>query len=185
MLRAALSLCAASAAFAAASSVAPLALLPNSTLGRCLDGTPSGFYFLNQSSTRWVVHLDGGGECNSAASCAPKVATALGSSRFFAPSANFDDAGAWFLDTDAARNPGFASWNKVRVPYCTQDLHMGTVSAPTPARLAHSISLHRLLTTMLTWLRPLFTISPIWYVYAGPKSRFSSHTATPVASSTS
>jgi len=60
-----------------------------------------------------------------------------------------------------------------------------TISAPTEGRLVHSNSLQRLLTTTLTWLRARFTISPIWYVYAGPKSRFSSHTAMPVASSTS
>ena len=118
---------------AAASPVAPLTLFPASTLGKCLDQTPSGFYFLNQSSTKWVIAFDGGGECNSQASCSSKLSTSLGSSKYFAPSAYFDDAGSWFLDTDASRNPGFASWNKVRIPYCTQDLHMGTVTTASDA----------------------------------------------------
>lgn len=107
-------------------STASLTLLPSTTLGRCLDGTPSGFYFLNQSSTKFVIAFDGGGECNSAASCQSKVSSSLGSSKYFSKSNDFDDAGQWFLDTDTTRNPGFADWNKVRVPYCTQDLHMGT-----------------------------------------------------------
>jgi len=46
---------------------------------------------------------------------------------------SFADAGAWYMDTDASRNPGFADWNKVRVPYCTQDLHMGTVTTASAA----------------------------------------------------
>ena len=107
---------------------APLTILPEGTLGRCMDGTPSGFYHLNQSSSRWVIAFDGGGECNSRASCSSKLKTALGSSNYFDRSMEFDNGGAWFLDTDATRNPAFGAWNKVRVPYCTQDLHMGTVT---------------------------------------------------------
>lgn len=107
-------------------STAPLTLLPSNSLGKCLDGTSSGFYFLNQSSTKFVIAFDGGGECNSAASCKPKVNTPLGSSKYFSTENEFDDAGQWFLDTSSDRNPGFAHWNKVRVPYCSQDLHMGT-----------------------------------------------------------
>jgi hypothetical protein len=117
----------------AGAAVAPLALFPPSTLGRCLDATPSGFYLLKQNSTKWVIAFDGGGECNSQASCASKLSSPLGSSKYFSPSADFDSAGAWFLDTDAARNPGFHDWNKVRVPYCTQDLHMGTVTVASAA----------------------------------------------------
>jgi len=130
-------LCASAAAAAAAAAaatapakIAPLTLFAKDSPGRCMDLTPSGYYYLNQSSTKFVIFFDGGGECNSADSCKPKLTTALGSSKYFSPSANFDDGGAHFLDTDAARNPGFASWNKVRVPYCTQDLHMGTVTEP-------------------------------------------------------
>ncbi len=112
---------------------APLTLLPTSTNGKCLDGTPSGFWHLSQNSTKWVIAFDGGGECNSQNSCTSKLNGPLGSSKYFAPSMSFDSAGNWFMDTDVTRNPGFGDWNKVRVGYCTQDLHMGTVTAPNAA----------------------------------------------------
>lgn len=120
------------ASVAIAASV-PLTLLPKTTNGKCLDGTPSGFYHLAQNSTKWVIAFDGGGECNSKDSCTSKLNGPLGSSNYFSSSTSFDSAGGWFMDTDVSRNPGFGDWNKVRVAYCTQDLHMGTVTTATAA----------------------------------------------------
>lgn len=88
---------------------------------------PRADYFapgLGANATKFVLHFDGGGECFSQPSCASKLTTSLGSSKYFAPSASFD--GFFLLDPSPATNPGFASWSHVRIPYCTQDLHMGT-----------------------------------------------------------
>jgi hypothetical protein len=121
-------LSAASAASASAlPTSAPLTLLPANTLGRCLDGTASGFYFLPASSpashSKWTITLYGGGECNSDASCSAHLHDSLGSSKYFASSASFTDH---YADASTASNPGFGDWNHVQVPYCSQDLHTGT-----------------------------------------------------------
>ena len=110
----------------AAGVSAPLTLLPSDTLGRCLDGTPSGFYYLpGTDSKKWTVTLFGGGECGDEASCKSRLSSDLGSSKYFAKSVSFD-SGSHFANPDVAQNPGFGSWNHVQVPYCSQDLHMGT-----------------------------------------------------------
>lgn len=108
----------------ALSASAPLQLLSPNTPGKCLDGTPSGFYFLPQSQTKWTLTLFGGGECSDAPSCTSKVTTNLGSSKYFSKTMGFD--GAHYADPNPSSNPGFADWSHVQIPYCSQDLHMGT-----------------------------------------------------------
>jgi hypothetical protein len=46
--------------------IAPLTLFAKDSPGRCMDLTPSGYYYLNQSSTKFVIFFDGGGECRLA-----------------------------------------------------------------------------------------------------------------------
>ena len=73
----------ATAALAAAGS-APLTML-EAPMARCLDGTLSGFYHQPASdqtvSNKWVIHLQGGGECATQTSCDTALNTALGSSK--------------------------------------------------------------------------------------------------------
>lgn len=112
----------------AAPTSAPLTLLPPGTLGRCLDGTPSGFYVLPGDPHKFTITLAGGGECNDAPSCTSRLTSSLGSSKYFAPSQTLD-AGAHYANPDAQANPAFASWTHVMLPYCSGDLHMGTRTA--------------------------------------------------------
>ena len=107
---------------------APLTLLPQGTLGRCLDGTSSGFYLLPGDPRKFTITLAGGGECNDAPSCTSRLTSALGSSKYFAPSQTLD-AGAHFADPNPSANPAFAAWTHVMLPYCSGDLHMGTRTA--------------------------------------------------------
>lgn len=90
---------AAAAATACLASPAPLTSLTDPR-ARCLDGTLSGFYLQaapNASdATRWVVCLDGGGECGEKNTCYAALNTSLGSSKYFAPSREFD--GAYLCD---------------------------------------------------------------------------------------
>jgi hypothetical protein len=90
------------------------------------------FLFLLEStkeseSTKWVIHLQGGGECASKDSCYSELSSNLGSSKYFDPSMSL-----WFLNYDnPSANPDFAYANHVHVPYCSGDLHSGTVRHPT------------------------------------------------------
>lgn len=97
-----------------------------------MDGTQSGFYYeasSNASTTAWAFHLQGGGECVDRASCEGHLHDALGSSKYWAaslPSLGFA------LSNDCATNPGFCDFHHVFLPYCSQDLHSGTRTTPSP-----------------------------------------------------
>lgn len=133
-------------------ATAPLTLLPANTLGRCLDGTRSGFYYLpGAESRKWTLTLFGGGECNDAPSCTSRLTSNLGSSKYFSPTMGFD-SGSHFANPDASENPGFAAWNHVQLPYCSQDLHMGTRSSATADTFGLFFSGHLVLNATLSAL---------------------------------
>jgi hypothetical protein len=79
-----------------AGGTAPLTMLTDPR-ARCLDGTLSGFYYQPASNTtaarKWIVSLDGGGECGNKAACYGALNTTLGSSKYFAASRDFSGAG--------------------------------------------------------------------------------------------
>ena len=70
---------------AAAAALYPLELLhPDATLGRCMDGTLAGFYLApGTDGSKWMIELQGGGECATEAECRPHLGTALASSDYF------------------------------------------------------------------------------------------------------
>jgi len=101
-----------------------------STYGsRCLDGSPSGFYYKNYSisasRTKWLVQLVGGGFCAPNATrtdgvddCYARAKTNLGSSNNWGQNSGYNP-------------PDFAStWNIAVVPYCGGDFHSGTRMQP-------------------------------------------------------
>jgi hypothetical protein len=56
-------------------------LPPDNTGGRCLDGSPAGYYFLPGADTKtWVISLAGGGACYTEDDCKHRALTGLGSS---------------------------------------------------------------------------------------------------------
>lgn len=89
---------------------------------RCMDGSMGGFYLAaNASSSDWIIELEGGGECASKINCDKKQETALASSNYFA-----QDRNPGFLSVDdAAANPRLRTFNRVFIPYCSQDLWTG------------------------------------------------------------
>jgi len=111
---------------------APLTLLTDYPQAKCLDGTPSGYYMqgaLDQSSAhKWVIFLEGGGECNTQVACQAATTNALGSSKYFPASRQWLPFDVLSPLPDA--NPVFYDWNHVDVTYCTQDLHSGQVTQP-------------------------------------------------------
>ena len=121
-----------------ANATQPLQLLTDYPQARCMDGTPGGFYFhgsrLGAAQTKWVLTLQGGGECVSA-KCTAKAASALGSSRYFPKSYDFwDEAKVHLADTSCTANPELCDYNQVFLPYCSQDLWTGQrANATSPA----------------------------------------------------
>lgn len=109
-----------------------LVLMNDIPTARCLDGSPNGYYYQASSeedpltSTRWIIHLNGGGECDAQATCQSATQNSLGSSHYFPSSM---DAAYWPLiaNDNCQYNPQFCQWHKLYVPYCTQDLHTGQV----------------------------------------------------------
>jgi len=103
-----------------------LRLFSNETVelfgARCLDGTPSGYYFRPGSQKdNFVIFLQGGGLCVTPIDCHHRAKTALGSSKFW--SATHTDSNN-ALSTDPT-NP-FASYNHIYVPYGSGDVYIGT-----------------------------------------------------------
>ena len=63
-------------------------LLPEDSEGKCIDGTPNGYYLSeNRNSNNWIFYFDGGGFCNGTTvektieSCYNRSFTKKGSSK--------------------------------------------------------------------------------------------------------
>ncbi|XP_015960747.1 pectin acetylesterase 5 isoform X2 [Arachis duranensis] len=97
----------------------PLTLLSNATQrgALCLDGSAPGYHFqkgFGSGYQNWLLHIEGGGWCDSVASCYQRKMTALGSSKHMETEVPFSG----ILSSDPSQNPYFFNWNKVRVRYC-------------------------------------------------------------------
>jgi hypothetical protein len=117
-----------------AGTAAPLYMLSDPK-AKCMDGTQAGYYAQTASKSedknKWVIYLNGGGECDTESACKAQTSGALGSSKYFA---NSSDPSGWFLGSDyCPYNPDLCGWNHVMDPYCSQDLHSGQVTEPTDA----------------------------------------------------
>ncbi|XP_028775468.1 pectin acetylesterase 5-like [Neltuma alba] len=83
----------------------------------CLDGSLPGYHFqkgFGSGSNNWLLHIEGGGWCNTMSSCSQRKMTALGSSKYMDRQIRFSG----ILSSDPAQNPDFFSWNKVKIRYC-------------------------------------------------------------------
>ena len=97
--------------------------------GRCLDGSPAGYYYSPPSSgtgSRWVLNLEGGGACFDAGDCAERAASPLGSSVEWDPERDGDEM---LMSRDPERNP-LHDFHHVLIPYCTGDAHAGGRAEP-------------------------------------------------------
>ncbi|KAI9115966.1 hypothetical protein K1719_012896 [Acacia pycnantha] len=83
----------------------------------CLDGSLPGYHLqkgFGSGSNNWLLHIEGGGWCDSVSSCSRRKMTALGSSKYMDKQVRFSG----ILSADPAQNPDFFSWNKVKIRYC-------------------------------------------------------------------
>lgn len=113
----------------ATAAPAPLVMLKDPR-ARCLDGSQGGYYIQTSAThpTRFILHLQGGGECDTQAACHTASLSYLGSSKYFTPTLSL-----YLLNADdCTANPDFCDWVHVHVAYCSQDLHSGLRTTPTP-----------------------------------------------------
>lgn len=91
----------------------------------CLDNTATGFYFRPalelKFSKKWIINLEGGGECVTRRSCTARSTTGMGSSKDWSATR----APYQFQSDDPSNNPTFYGFNQVFVPYCSGDLFLG------------------------------------------------------------
>ena len=121
------------AAAAEVSSVGSLSLtvLPESvasaTGARCLDSSPASYYSSVADPERWVVYLQGGGECESRFDCHNRAKGSLGSSKENPEEIDgFSGAGP-ICGRDPKSNPDFAGWSALYIPYCSGDDWLGSM----------------------------------------------------------
>ena len=88
----------------------------NATGARCLDGTPAAYYLhKGTASTKWYIHHQGGGWCESWDDCLGRSGGDLGSSKGYPATS---DLGGGYFSTDPAQNPMMHDWNMVFLKYC-------------------------------------------------------------------
>lgn len=135
---------------ASASTPMQRILLPNEYAdqgGRCMDGTMAGYYYQappNEGST-WVIHMDGGGGCNTKATCDKwvKKGKGAGSSKSWPGTRDpLVNKALGILSDDASVNPDFHGAHHVQVPYCTADGHTGQITKPTSSQWGYYFSGH-------------------------------------------
>lgn len=83
----------------------------------CLDGTVPGYHFSRgwgSGANSWLVHLEGGGWCNSIRTCVYRKTTKRGSSNYFEKQLAFTG----ILSNRPQENPDFFNWNRVKIRYC-------------------------------------------------------------------
>ncbi|GLT53856.1 hypothetical protein SLA2020_270960 [Shorea laevis] len=82
---------------------------------QCLDGSFPGYHFqkgFGSGSNNWLVHIEGGGWCDTISSCSSRSLIAFGSSKYMERQVPFTGI------LSRAQNPDFFSWNKVKIRYC-------------------------------------------------------------------
>lgn len=94
----------------------------------CNDGTPAGYYLRKvHGSKRWIVYLEGGWFCDSAASCRVRhhrMKELMSSKRW-----SSTKRGIGLLSPDPRENPSWWNANHVYVPYCSSDAWSGNASS--------------------------------------------------------
>ncbi|KAJ8754025.1 hypothetical protein K2173_001923 [Erythroxylum novogranatense] len=83
----------------------------------CLDGSSPGYHFqkgFGSGSSNWLLHIEGGGWCNTMESCLQRKTTHLGSSTLMERQVHFSG----ILSRYPSENPDFYDWNKVKIRYC-------------------------------------------------------------------
>jgi hypothetical protein len=107
---------------------ANLAVTPKAA---CNDGSPAVFLFrkgFGVAASRWVIYIDGGGQCYSQQTCIRRQET---HSESFLSSVPYSTGAEKFtpitgiLSPNPSLNPDFYDANQVQISYCSSDYWMG------------------------------------------------------------
>lgn len=102
-------------------------------LAVCNDGTPGAYVFrpgVGRGAKRWIIYLEGGGNCSNAADCKLRYDT----TPFYMSSSGTTDGQVFptvlegLKSTDKAQNPDFYDANLVQLMYCSSDTWSGDVA---------------------------------------------------------
>ncbi|PKI36018.1 hypothetical protein CRG98_043593 [Punica granatum] len=83
----------------------------------CLDGTVPGYHIhrgYGSGANSWLIHLEGGGWCDTIRNCVYRKKTHRGSSTYMEKEIPF----IGILSSRPDENPDFFNWNRVKVRYC-------------------------------------------------------------------
>ncbi|XP_057425527.1 pectin acetylesterase 10-like isoform X2 [Lotus japonicus] len=83
----------------------------------CLDGTLPGYHLdsgFGSGANSWLIHLEGGGWCDTVRNCVYRKRTRRGSSKYMENQIQFTG----ILSNKAEENPDFYNWNRVKLRYC-------------------------------------------------------------------
>eukprot|EP01122_Echinamoeba_exundans_P006381 TRINITY_DN1779_c0_g1_i2.p1 TRINITY_DN1779_c0_g1~~TRINITY_DN1779_c0_g1_i2.p1 ORF type:complete len:438 (+),score=39.08 TRINITY_DN1779_c0_g1_i2:236-1549(+) len=97
----------------------------NSNGAQSLDGSNGGYYFApgtGNNANKWVFMLELGSYCQDEQDCISRSQTNQGTTNGLSAT----DAGVTIVSDSPDVNPDFYSWNRVRIPYCSADLYLGT-----------------------------------------------------------
>jgi len=95
----------------------------------CLDGSPAIYFFKPGSaanSTKWVLHLLGGGFCGTNEECLMRSQMFLGSSLYWPAIMNYGGP----LNENMTYNPDFYDWNHAFFVYCDGSCFSGDLDEP-------------------------------------------------------
>lgn len=98
--------------------------------GVCLDGSQPGFWFrkgFGHGKKRWLIHLKGGGWCESETDCAEWVEAGYQSGSGDLP---HNITGEGLQSIVPHKNPNYFDWNAVYVNYCDGGSYSGYLHAP-------------------------------------------------------
>ncbi|KAM0026850.1 putative pectinacetylesterase/NOTUM [Helianthus debilis subsp. tardiflorus] len=103
----------------------------------CLDGSPPAYQFdkgFGEGVDKWLIHIQGGGWCESKKSCLLRVnkTNGVGSSTLMQ---KFNFTGVFSSKQEF--NPGFYNWNRVIMRYCDGASFTGDVEKVDPATNLH------------------------------------------------
>jgi hypothetical protein len=105
----------------------------------CLDGSAPAYQFDRAAAAaggeghkNWLIHLKGGGWCDTIESCTRRRNTPLGSSTLMKPE-NFTA----ILSNNKDFNPNFYNWNRIMVRYCDGSSYTGDEEKVDPVTQLH------------------------------------------------
>ena len=110
-------------AFAAAPATKVLLDATKYPTARCLDGLMGAFYFSPATTasgrSKFYLHQEGGGGCNSVSDCAERSFSALGSSSpLYGWRSTYDLSHYEVFSRSEAESPLLHDWNHVFMVYC-------------------------------------------------------------------